>query len=79
MSRGGRFLKIAVYFLCIRISLLNFAWKYEGFGFKDVVQVSVVSLKNFCDICRVKRRGRLTLHIVKVFFASPLLKMWKFS
>ena len=22
---------------------------------------------------------RLTLHIVKVFFASPLLKMWKFS
>ena len=56
--------------LCVEI------WRLR---FKNVLQVSVVSLKNFCDICRVKRCGRLTLHIVKVFFASPLLKMWKFS
>ena len=36
-------------------------------------------LKKNSYICRVKRLSRLTLHIVKVFFASPFLKMWKFS
>ena len=35
-------------------------------------------LKN-AYLCRVKRCKPLTLHIVKVFFASPMLKMWKFS
>ena len=41
--------------------------------------VSVVRLKNFSDICTVEPLKSLALHIVKVFFASPLLKMWKFS
>ena len=41
--------------------------------------VSVARLKNFSDICSVKRLCRLILHIVKVFFASPYMKMWKFS
>ena len=36
-------------------------------------------LKNFSYICGVIRFCRLTLHIVKVFFASPQMKMWKFS
>lgn len=36
-------------------------------------------LKNFSYICRVMRLSRLALHIVKVFFASPYMKMWKFS
>ena len=29
--------------------------------------------------CIVNRLSRLALHIVKVFFASPQMKMWKFS
>ena len=33
--------------------------------------VSVARLKNFSDICPVKRLCRMTLHNVKVFFASP--------
>ena len=40
---------------------------------------SVVRSNNYVYFCIVNRLSRLTLHIVKVFFASPLLKMWKFS
>ena len=36
-------------------------------------------LKKNSDICRVFGKIRLTIHIVKVFFASPQMKMWKFS
>ena len=36
-------------------------------------------IKTFSYICGVIRFYRLTLHIVKVFFASPYQKMWKFS
>ena len=36
-------------------------------------------LKTFSYICSFGGFCRLTLHIVKVFFASPFVKMWKFS
>ena len=36
-------------------------------------------IKTFSYICRVIRFWPLDINIVKVFFASPLLKMWKFS
>ena len=36
-------------------------------------------IKTFSYICRSGGFCRLILHIVKVFFASPFVKMWKFS
>ena len=42
--------------------------------------VSVVPfIKTFFYICKSGGFCRLILHIVKVFFASPFVKMWKFS
>ena len=36
-------------------------------------------IKTFSYICKSGGFCRLILHIVKVFFASPQMKMWKFS
>ena len=57
-------------------------WRCLEFGYSSLLQYPSECcpfLKTFSYICSVLRFCRLILHIVKVFFASPLMKMWKFS
>jgi len=41
--------------------------------------VSVVRKEKYLNFVIVIQTCCMTLHIVKVFFAGPFLKMWKFS